>query len=336
MSGMGKSGRRLGGGCSIASLIATILMAAGGCHDRDTHGGGQLPGKHDAGVSDTGAGGDAPCPADPSRICEPDGWCWKNPLPQGGDLFAVWVPASGEIWGALEGGLLHRSAGNAWTKLVLNAELINGFWGAGSRDVWAVGRADISTGVILRWDGQRWTEVDRRAVPWGFTDVDGTSATDVWAVGGGSVVHFDGAAWAAVDVSGVLPSGAVGDMRVAAAAAGDVWVAVDRRLLHWNGASWSFEDLSVFITDVWADGSNVYRAVTLSLAGTAEIQRWNGSRAAAPATSGRSTRRARPITSMARAGPSSPRARCLTRWTCGRIPRVPRSWSAGTGRTGSS
>ena len=110
----------------------------------------------------------------------------------------------------------------------------------------------------------------------GFSDIDGTSTSDVWAVGRETVMHFDGAAWTAADVSGVVPSGPIGDARVAAAAPDDVWVAMGRRLLHWNGASWSFEDLSVFITDVWASGSSVYRAVSLDLPGPAEVQRWNG------------------------------------------------------------
>ena len=286
MNGGWGSGRRRGEGCSIASLIAAILVAGGGCHDRGAHDGVPPPGPVDAagGNSDAGradrgpAGGDGPSAADPFReLCEPDGWCWKNPLPQGRDIFAVWVPAPGEIWGAIEAALLHRDAASAWTKLALNFEPpITALWGAGRRDVWAVGAPDSSTGVILRWDGERWTEVNRSNVVLGFTDIDGTSTADVWAVGPGTVMHFDGAAWTAADVGGVVPSGSAADARVAAAAPDDVWVTMGRRLLHWNGTSWTFEDLSVFITDVWAAGSSAYRAVSPDFSGTAEIQRWNG------------------------------------------------------------
>jgi hypothetical protein len=304
MRGAWASGRRRGDSCSIAGLIAAILVAGGGCHGRVAHDGDKPPGPGDAGPPtgpggagpargpgdgaagnsaagrrDAGAaGGDAPCPADPDRqICEPDGWCWENPLPQGRDVFAVWVPAPREIWGGLEGALLNRNAKGEWSKLVLNPELaITGFWGAGPRDIWAVGRADSLAGVILRWDGTRWTEVNRSAVTLGFSDVDGTSAADVWAVGRGTVMHFDGAAWTAADVGGVVPPGPVGNARVAAAAPDDVWVAMGRRLLRWNGASWTFEDLSVSITDVWADGGSAYRAVSADFSGTAEVQRWNG------------------------------------------------------------
>jgi hypothetical protein len=293
MSGVWQSGWRRGESCNIAGLIAAMLVVGSGCHDRGAHDGGPPPGpvdaadgnrdtaddSRDAGGGDTGAAdADASCPANPdSQICELDGWCWKNPLPQGEDVFAVWVPAPREIWGAIGGTLLQRNAQSNWTKLVASPEMaITGFWGAGRRDVWAVGGGDPQTGVIVRWDGERWTEVNRSDVPLGFRDIDGTSTADIWAVGRGTIMHFDGAVWTAADVGGVVPSEFVTNVRVAAAAPDDVWVAMGRRLLHWNGASWSFEDLSVFITDVWGAGGGVYRAVTADFSGTAEVQRWSG------------------------------------------------------------
>jgi hypothetical protein len=301
---------RDGQGCQgsqrkIVVLACAILVGAGGC----SGGGSQVDGARDGGVtradggvspkpSDAGTdvvdtasgggdavagGGDAatPCPGDPyDQICEADGWCWKNPLPQGNDVSAVWVPSSGEIWGAVGGAILRRSRDDGWSKMPTDTEISNAsLWGADAANIWAAGAgADSSIGFIVRWDGTRWTEVNQtNGVVLGFSDIDGKDAGEVWAVGGQTVMHFDGAAWTAMDLTGVVPSESTSNTRVAVAAHDNVWVAMGRRLLRWDGVSWSFEDLPMFITDIWtADRNTAYRALSANFSGTAEIQRWDG------------------------------------------------------------
>lgn len=56
----------------------------------------------------------------PTRVCSTDNWCWESPLPQGNTL--------------------------------------NGVWGTGAKDMWAVGNQGtiLPTTVKPRW-GERWS-----------------------------------------------------------------------------------------------------------------------------------------------------------------------------------
>ncbi|MBI3785976.1 MAG: cytochrome P460 family protein [Deltaproteobacteria bacterium] len=76
----------------------------------------------------------------------------------------------------------------------------------------------------------------------------GTSATDIWAVGGnptdesggGLVLHFDGITWSPVDLSSLLPGGIPTLYKVWGRGVGDVY-AVGRNgmILHYDGSVWS-------------------------------------------------------------------------------------------------
>ena len=66
--------------------------------------------------------------------------------------------------------------------------------------------------------------------------VSGSSASDVWAVGGaGAIVHWDGRSWAEV------PSGSQDPLSsVWSASASDAWaVGYNAAVLHWDGSTWS-------------------------------------------------------------------------------------------------
>jgi hypothetical protein len=77
----------------------------------------------------------------------------------------------------------------------------------------------------------------------------GTTATDLWAVGGDSehqaaIFHFDGAMWTPADVSDVLPDGVPTSLfKVWGRTATDVYaVGQTGVVLHFNGGSWSLAD----------------------------------------------------------------------------------------------
>ncbi len=82
--------------------------------------------------------------------------------------------------------------------------------------------------------GLAWREVPN---PLGGTlsDVDATSAWDVWAVGSNGAMHWDGNDWT------VIPVPVAGLSEVSAVAPDDVWAVDGESVLHWDGTAWSLE-----------------------------------------------------------------------------------------------
>ncbi|TPN18786.1 hypothetical protein FKO01_35145 [Mesorhizobium sp. B2-3-3] len=72
---------------------------------------------------------------------------------------------------------------------------------------WAVGRKD-GYGVIMRWDGEQWSEDTAPGLPdvWQWSSVSAVSADDVWAYGtvgrSQALVHYDGERWNSVTAAG--------------------------------------------------------------------------------------------------------------------------------------
>src|SRR5215471_8242835 len=89
-------------------------------------------------------------------ICSADNWCWRNPLPQGNSLFAVWGSEASDVWMVGEAGTILHWDGSAWTSASSGTtNILRGVWGSGESDVWAVG----DLGTIVHWDGSAWTGV---------------------------------------------------------------------------------------------------------------------------------------------------------------------------------
>jgi hypothetical protein len=173
-------------------------------------------------------------------------------------------------------------------------------------DAWAVGTQSASTApfsrtLIERWDGTAWsvvpspnTDPNRNFL----TDVDGASATDVWAIGnvgddgyggttGGVVLHWNGMAWSPVTVPGTTSDAT---LRlpvledVVARAANDVWI-VGRAFhfglfrqvpvfMHWNGSGWQ----SGYVPNAPAGGFSAVTALSATqvYAAGGVIARWTG------------------------------------------------------------
>jgi hypothetical protein len=131
-------------------------------------------------------------------------WCWQSPLPQ--------------------------------------SNLLNGVWGANSKDVWAFGDA----GMILHWDGTAWLPFEGGIYEDNFLNAWGTGPNDVWAVGwdslrnAGPIVHWNGVSWQRSLTSTRFLEGIWG------MGTSDVWASggfffndVDGILLHFDGTAWS-------------------------------------------------------------------------------------------------
>jgi hypothetical protein len=157
-----------------------------------------------------------------------------------------------------------------------------GIWGAGARDVFLAGglyRSTPATQLLGHYDGVRWSEMPTPAfgVDPGFTDLAGTSGTDVWAIGGRELcddcnygiaiaAHYDGQEWreALAETANFFHG-------VWATAANDVWVVGENdefaaKILHFDGAGWTgwtsgepFTTTEGGLKDVWArSASDVY------------------------------------------------------------------------------
>jgi hypothetical protein len=109
-------------------------------------------------------------------------------------------------------------------------------WGASPNDVWFGG----GSGVVAHWDGNGITATTLPTMD-GFDVIVGTSANDVWALGGAndalsSIYHWDGTGWSAAVVpqtSGFV-SGAY------AASPDDIWsVGWFGAALHYDGTAWT-------------------------------------------------------------------------------------------------
>ncbi|HSD72021.1 MAG TPA: hypothetical protein VLE54_04485 [Thermoanaerobaculia bacterium] len=132
---------------------------------------------------------------------------------------------------------------------------LSGVWGSSSEDVFAVG----SRGVVLHFDGRRWT---RQASGTGknLAAVWAASSTEAFAVGlDGVILHFDGRGWE-TEKSGTSKS----LLAVWGASARDVF-AVGRggTILHFDGRGWTRQasPTRYDLNSVWgSSATDVYAA----------------------------------------------------------------------------
>src|SRR5580698_699868 len=99
----------------------------------------------DAGTPILDAGDAGECPdgvhVPSTGQCTSDGWCWTNPSPQGGDLYAVFGSGATDVWSVGLGGTILHGDGQDWSLagLVGNGNTLRGGWAASPCDAWAVG-----------------------------------------------------------------------------------------------------------------------------------------------------------------------------------------------------
>jgi hypothetical protein len=133
---------------------------------------------------------------------------------------------------------------------------LHGVWAVDADNVFAVG--DNGT-ILQRINGTDWTPM-----PSGTTvnlrSVWGSSPTDVWAGGAGTILHYNGIAWSSLsatngNVDSIWGSGA-----------NNVWFVATSTMLRWNGSSFTSFALGGTLlsvsgtgpSDVWTTGELTY------------------------------------------------------------------------------
>jgi hypothetical protein len=147
-----------------------------------------------------------------------------TPSSRHGELNAVVAVSHDSVWaGGIDGWGLGRPVvvhwdGNRWTKVPTPPLRFEGALSDiaefGADDVWAVGQLGTyddpaQPPLLMRWNGHVWRIIEMSEVAprgSGLNAIDGTSAGDVWAVGGQNlrgelygyerfILHWDGQAW---------------------------------------------------------------------------------------------------------------------------------------------
>lgn len=256
-----------------------------------------------------------------------DGAEWTFESHAVGDLVAVWTSSRDDVWAVGESGsILHRDEvgwdvishgqrdtwravwssspddtwvvgqsfarwdGEQWSYLDdccegCCGEQLNAMWGLPSGDIWAVG----DNGVVVHWDGTRWSRLESLYDAWDLTSVFATGEADIWVVGTSwsslkykhSAYHWDGSSWSLVvdnDDSRIL-----GD-RVWGTGRNDVWISSFPSALQWNGSRWIHHDLDQNLeceggyaeSVMWGASDDMWLLTIVENCTVAWINHWNG------------------------------------------------------------
>ena len=176
-------------------------------------------------------------------------------------LFGVWGSRADDVWAVggdvASGGtpIVRHFDGAAWadatTGLTLQRNLFK-VWGSTANDVFVVG----DHGTALHFDGARWTALATPTTE-RLVTVSGRGASDVYAVGGigaPTLVHWDGAGFAAVPLGDELP----GLNGVWAAPGRDAWAAgYSGLVLSEHEGAWTRlpKLTSASFHAIWSDGA---------------------------------------------------------------------------------
>jgi len=120
-------------------------------------------------------------------------------------LYSVWGVDSSNIWAVGENVILKYNGDGTWSTSYTGNETFYGIWGSNVNDIYAVGYY-ISFSPLeivssyFHYDGVSWIPLDiNAATPFGTMiplDVCGNTADNIYIVGGGNILHYDGNQWA--------------------------------------------------------------------------------------------------------------------------------------------
>ena len=124
-----------------------------------------------------------------------DGKKWSpmaTGLPAWTELLGLWGTSATDIY-AVGANVILRSGGGGWSAVAKPGAWLQAVWGASRSAIFAVGFQSKTA----RFDGKSWS-LGGVGASVELTGVWGTSATNVFAAGGGAIRRFDGAKWTTV------------------------------------------------------------------------------------------------------------------------------------------
>jgi hypothetical protein len=139
-----------------------------------------------------------------------------------------------------------------------------GIWGSSASDVWVAGVG----GVILHYDGTKWTTPTALAGSTNVNAVWGSGANDVWFGGnGGLLIHWNGSTFS---MSSMVGAPNVYDLW--GTSSSDIWAAATNGAYHYDGSSWSLKASSTAsMNAAWGSSSS-----DVWLLGSSTNLHWNG------------------------------------------------------------
>lgn len=154
--------------------------------------------------------------------------------------------------------------------------LISALWGMAIDQLWAGGsRIPDGRAVVSRYDGSRWHDEFVGEPNVRVSDLWGSSPTELWAVSGNSIVHYNGDGWSSETTNVQLNTiwGAGPDAVFAGGA--------DGVILHYDGSSWRRMPgvpTEFAITELWGWAEDDLYATTWRLDGSdGQLLHYNGS-----------------------------------------------------------
>ena len=123
--------------------------------------------------------------------------------------------------------------------------------------IWGSGNSDawaVGIGTIMHWDGSTWTKSETKN---NFCSAGGSGKNDVWAVGSaGTIQHWDGSTWS------IGPSGTA-DYLIGVWVSGksEAWAVGEKgTILHWDGTTWSCvsSGTAYDLLGVWGNETGVW------------------------------------------------------------------------------
>jgi hypothetical protein len=198
---------------------------------------------------------------------------WKPVLAKEaqGRFTSAWADDPGDVFVVGFDGTIVRGSGTTWTAMSSGTTTpFMGVWGSGPDNVFAVGGGIFGSGIVLRWNGEKWSAMSSAASDRGYFGVWGSGPTDVFVVGS-QIIHWNGTSWSVMNAPVTqYPYKAVWGTGV------DDVFAVGDVIIHWDGKSWSEMATPPFsfpryFNAIWGSGSKDVFAV-----GDGSILHWNG------------------------------------------------------------